>query len=59
MAGATLMGSHYMIDIISGVGHPRSDLVVLLVLCTVVMQWLGYQHCTTGLWDSANPAENG
>jgi hypothetical protein len=36
MAGATLMGDHYKMDIISGVGHLRSDSVVLLVLCTVV-----------------------
>ena len=36
MAGATLTGSHYKMDIISGVGHLRSDSVVLLVLCTVV-----------------------
>jgi hypothetical protein len=37
-----LMDGHYRTDIISGVGHPRSDLVVLLVLCTVVVQWLGH-----------------
>ena len=42
------MDGHYKMDIISGVGHPRSDLVVLLVLCTVAMQWLGHRHCTTG-----------
>ena len=30
-----LMGDHYRMDIISGVGHPRSDSVVPLVLCTV------------------------
>ena len=38
---------HYRTDIISGVGHLRSDSVVPLVLCTVAVQWLGYQHCTT------------
>jgi hypothetical protein len=26
---------YYMMDNINSVGHPRSDLVVLLVLCTV------------------------
>jgi hypothetical protein len=36
MAGVALMGGHYRMDIISSVGHPRSDLVVPLVLCTVV-----------------------
>jgi hypothetical protein len=36
MADAALIGSHYMTNIISGVGHPRLDSVVPLVLCTVV-----------------------
>jgi hypothetical protein len=30
------MDGHYKMDIISGVGHPRLDLVVPLVLCTIV-----------------------
>jgi hypothetical protein len=29
------MNGHYRMDIISGVGHPRSDSIMLLVLCTV------------------------
>jgi hypothetical protein len=29
------MDGHYRIDVVSGVGHPRSDSVVPLVLCTV------------------------
>jgi hypothetical protein len=29
------MDGHYRMDIISGVGHPRSDSVMPLVLCTV------------------------
>jgi hypothetical protein len=41
VTGAALMGGHYRIDIISGVGHPRSDLVVPLVLCTVVTTCMG------------------
>jgi hypothetical protein len=43
------MNGHYKTDIISGVGHSRSDLFVMLVLYTVVMQWQRHQHCTTGL----------
>jgi hypothetical protein len=35
MISATLTGSDYRVDIISGIGYPRSDLVVLLVLCMV------------------------
>jgi hypothetical protein len=42
------MDDHYRTDIINGVGHPRSDSVVLLVLCMVPVQWLGHRHCTTG-----------
>jgi hypothetical protein len=35
------MDGYYRTDVISGVGHPRSDLVVLLVLRTVcyAMDW--------------------
>jgi hypothetical protein len=35
MANAALTGGHYKTDIISGMGHPRSNSVVPLVLCTV------------------------
>ena len=35
VTSATLMDGHYKTDIISGVGHPRLDSVVPLVLCTV------------------------
>jgi hypothetical protein len=35
MASAALMGGHYKMNIINGVGHLRSDSVVLLVLCMV------------------------
>ena len=35
MASIALVGGHYKIDIINGVGHLRSNLVVLLVLCTI------------------------
>jgi hypothetical protein len=36
VTGAALMDGHYRTDIISGVGHLRSDLVVPLVLYTVI-----------------------
>jgi hypothetical protein len=35
IVNATLTGDHYKMDIISGVGHLRSDLVVPLVLYTI------------------------
>ena len=35
VTGIALMGGHYRIYIISGVAHPRSNSVVLLVLWTV------------------------
>jgi hypothetical protein len=36
MVGAALTDGHYRMDIISGVGYPRSCLVILLVSCMVV-----------------------
>jgi hypothetical protein len=39
LASAALMSGHYRTNIISGVGHPRSDLVVPLVLCTVACNY--------------------
>jgi hypothetical protein len=35
LTGPALMGNHYKTNIISGVGHQRSYLVMLLVLCIV------------------------
>ena len=35
VTNATLMSSHYRTNIISSVGHPRLDSVMLLVLCAV------------------------
>jgi hypothetical protein len=46
MADAALIGGHYKTNIISDVGHPRSDLVVLLVLYMVV--YPGHQCCIIG-----------
>jgi hypothetical protein len=40
VAGAALTGGHYKMNVISGVGHPRLDLVVPLVLCTVACDGL-------------------
>jgi hypothetical protein len=43
------MDGHYRAGVISGVGHPRSDSVVQLVLRMVCfVQWMGHCHCTTG-----------
>jgi hypothetical protein len=35
------MDGHYRTNVISGVGHPRSNLVVLLVLCMVCCTMAG------------------
>jgi hypothetical protein len=58
MAGVALMGGHYRKDIISGVGHPRSDLVMPLVLCTIVYNIQGSGVILQVPWDSTNPAGN-
>jgi hypothetical protein len=36
-----LNARHYRVDIISDVGHPKSDSVVLLVLCTITCNGWG------------------
>ena len=56
---ATLSSGHYRTNIISGVGHPRLDSVVPLVLCMVA-----YNIRSTGVVlqvtrDSANLTKNG
>jgi hypothetical protein len=53
-----LIGDHYRTYIISGVGHPRSDSVVLLVLWTVVYNIRGTDVVLLVPRDNANPAEN-
>jgi hypothetical protein len=58
VTGATLMGGHYKMNIISVMGHSRSDSIVPLVLCKVA-----YNIRSTGIvlqvpWDSANLVEN-
>ena len=50
---------HYRTDVINGVGHPRSDSVVLLVLRTIVYNGWGISIVLRVPRDSANPAEKG
>jgi hypothetical protein len=52
------MGGHYKMDIISGVGHLRSDSVVSLVLCMVACNGCGTSIVLQVPQDSANPTEN-
>jgi hypothetical protein len=42
------INGHYRTSIISGIGHSRSNSVMLLVLCMVAVQYPGHQYCTTG-----------
>ena len=59
MAGAALKGSHYRTNIISGVVHPRLDLVMPLVLYTVAYNGWGTGIVLQVPRDSANPAKKG
>ena len=60
VAGIALMGGHYKTDIISGVGHLRSDSGVLpLVLCTVACNGWGTGIVLQVPRDNANPTKNG
>jgi hypothetical protein len=59
VAGTALTSGHYRLDIISGVGHPRSDSVMPLVLCTVTCNGCGTGIVLQVTWDSDNPAEEG
>ena len=59
MTGEALTSGHYKTDIINGVGHPRSNPVGPLVLCTVA-----YNIRDTGVvlqvsWDNTNPTRKG
>jgi hypothetical protein len=53
------MDGHYRTDLISDVGHLRSDSVVPLVLCIVACNGWGTDIVLQVLWDSTNPAEKG
>jgi hypothetical protein len=57
VADAALKGGHYRTDIISGVGHLRSDSVVPLVLCMVACNGWGTNIVLQVPRDSANPVE--
>ena len=50
---------HYRTYIISGVGYPRSNSVVLLLLCIVVCNGWGTGIVILVHQDNANPAEKG
>ena len=52
MAEAALMG-HYKMEIISGVGYPRLDSVMPLVLCSV--QYPRHRCCITRLSGQRQP----
>ena len=53
-----IKGGHYRIDIISGVGHSMSDLVVLLMLCMTTCNGWDIDIIVQIPRDSANLAEN-
>ena len=59
VTGAALMGNHHRMDIISGVGHPRLDVIVLLVLYTVAYNIRGTSVVLQIHRDSINPSEMG
>jgi hypothetical protein len=59
MAGAALTDSHYKTNIISGIGHPRSDSVMPLVLCIVTYNIRGTNVVLKVPRNNANLAENG
>jgi hypothetical protein len=56
---AALLGGYYRTNIISGVGHPRSNSVVPLVLCMIACNGWGTDIELQVSLDSANPTENG
>ena len=59
MTIAALTGIHYRTYIISGMGHPRSDSVELLVLWMVASNIQGIGVLLQVPRDTANPVENG
>jgi hypothetical protein len=56
MVNTALMGDHYRTNIISGLHHLRSDLVVLLILCLVAYNIQGIGVVLQVPRDSANLA---
>jgi hypothetical protein len=59
VVNAALMGGHYRTDIISIVGHPRSDSIIPLLLCMVACNGWGTGIVLQVPWDNTNPAEKG
>jgi hypothetical protein len=59
MAGTALTGCHYRTNIINGVGHPRSDLVVSLMLYTVAYNIRSTSVVLQVPRNNANPVGNG
>ena len=59
MTGTALMGGHYRTDIISDVGYPMSDSVVLLMICMIVYNTWGTDVVLLVHQDYANPARKG
>jgi hypothetical protein len=53
------MDGHYKMDIISGVGHPRLDSVMPLVLCMVTCNGWSTGIVLQVPRDSINPTEKG
>jgi hypothetical protein len=58
MVSAALTGGHYKTDIIKGVGHLRSNSIMLLVLCTVAYNIQGISVVLQVLRDSVNLTRN-
>jgi hypothetical protein len=59
MASVALTGGHYKMNVISGVGHPRSDSVVPLVLRMVASNDWGTGIVLQVFRDNANPVKKG
>jgi hypothetical protein len=59
VVGTALMGGHYRTDIISGVGHSRSNSIVLLLICMVACIGWGIDIILQVSRDSANLIEKG
>jgi hypothetical protein len=59
VTAAALIGGHYKIDIINGVGHLRLNLVMPLVLCMTADNIRGTSVVLQVPWDNVNPDEKG
>ena len=59
VTGAALMGGHYRTYVISGVGHPRLDSVMPLVLWMVAYNIQSIDVVLQVTQDSVNPTKKG